>query len=69
MNTTKRYYQDNFQEFYDSTVMADVTPLYEHFVKYLPAKAYILLIRAFTFFRSKISHSSDSNLIFLPIQS
>ena len=42
MNSTKRYYQNNFQEFYDSTVMADVTPLYEHFVKYLPTKAYIL---------------------------
>ena len=42
MNITKRYYQDNSQVFFDSTVMADVTPLYEHFYKYLPVKAYIL---------------------------
>ena len=42
MNITKRYYQDNYQDFFDSTVKADVTPLYDHFLKYVPTKGYIL---------------------------
>lgn len=39
---TKRYYSDNSQEFFDSTVIADVSPLYERFIKYIPGKAHIL---------------------------
>ena len=42
MNLTKGYYRDNSQEFFDSTVIADVTPLYDHFLKYVPEKGYIL---------------------------
>ena len=42
MDVTKQYYKDNSQEFFDSTVIADVTPLYERFFKYVPDGAYIL---------------------------
>lgn len=42
MNITKHYYRDNSQEFFDSTVSADVTPLYDRFLKYLPEKGWIL---------------------------
>lgn len=39
---TKKYYKDNSKEFFDSTVIADVTPLYKRFLKYVPAGAHIL---------------------------
>ena len=39
---TKKYYSDNSQEFFDSTVIADVSPLYERFIKHIPDKAHIL---------------------------
>ena len=42
MDITKRYYKDNSQEFFDSTVIADVTPLHEKFFRYVPEGAYIL---------------------------
>ena len=42
MNITKNYYQEYSQEFFDSTVMADVTPLYDHFLKYVPENGNIL---------------------------
>ena len=43
MDVTKQYYKDNSQEFFDSTVIADVTPLYDRFFKYVPDGAYIQL--------------------------
>ncbi len=42
MNITEQYYLDNSKEFFDSTINADVTPLYDHFLKYIPDKGYIL---------------------------
>ncbi len=42
MSITEQYYQENSQEFFDSTVTADVTPLYDHFLKYVPENGYIL---------------------------
>lgn len=42
MNITKKYYQDNSKEFFDSTICADVSSLYDHFLKYVPMKGYIL---------------------------
>ena len=42
MDITKQYYKDKSQEFFDSTVIADVTPLHERFLKYLSAGARIL---------------------------
>lgn len=42
MSITEKYYHDNSQEFFESTVSADVTPLYDHFLKYLPIGAKIL---------------------------
>ena len=42
MNITERYYIDNSKDFFDSTVAADVTQLYERFLLHLPANAYIL---------------------------
>ena len=42
MDITKQYYKENSQEFFDYTVMADVSPLQERFLKYLPAGARIL---------------------------
>ena len=42
MNITEQYYHDNSQEFFDSTINADTTPLYEHFLKHVPEKGYIL---------------------------
>ena len=42
MDITKQYYKDNSQEFFDSTVIADVSPLHERFLKYLPDGARIL---------------------------
>ena len=42
MNITEQYYHDNSQEFFDSTINADTTPLYDHFLKYVPENGYIL---------------------------
>ena len=42
MNVTEQYYHDNSQEFFDSTINADTTPLYDHFLKYVPDNGYIL---------------------------
>ena len=42
MNITEQYYHDNSQEFFESTINADTTPLYDHFLKYVPEKGYIL---------------------------
>ena len=42
MNITEKYYLDNSKEFFDSTINADVTLLYDHFLKYLPDNGYIL---------------------------
>ena len=42
MNDTKQYYQDNAQAFFDSTVNADMTAHYEHFLKYVPEHGRIL---------------------------
>lgn len=39
---TSQYYSDNSQEFFDSTVKADMTPIYEHFLKYVPSGSTIL---------------------------
>ncbi len=42
MNNTSKYYDDQAQDFFDSTVTADVDPLYKRFLKYVPAGAHIL---------------------------
>ena len=42
MDITQSYYQNNSQEFFDSTVEADVNPLYERFLRYVPIKGHIL---------------------------
>ena len=42
MSKTSEYYDNQAQDFFESTVTADVTPLYERFLKYIPAKAHIL---------------------------
>ena len=42
MDITKQYYKDNSKEFFDSTVIADVSPLHERFLKYVPDGARIL---------------------------
>ena len=42
MNDTKQYYQDNAQVFFDSTVNADMSAHYEHFLKYVPEHGRIL---------------------------
>jgi len=42
MNDTKQYYQDNAQAFFDSTVNADMSAHYEHFLKYVPEHSRIL---------------------------
>lgn len=34
--TTMEYYKDYAEEFFESTIDADVTPLYEYFLKYIP---------------------------------
>ena len=39
---TSQYYSDNSQEFFESTVIADMTPQYEHFLKYFPSGSNIL---------------------------
>ncbi len=42
MSITNSYYDENSTEFFDSTVLADVTPLYQHFLKHVPNKGAIL---------------------------
>ena len=42
MNSTLEYYQDNAQEFFDSTVNADVSANYDHFLKHIPEHGKIL---------------------------
>ena len=42
MDTTGKYYQDNSIDFFSSTVNADVSSLYEHFLKLVPANGKIL---------------------------
>lgn len=42
MNETKQYYQDNAQEFFDSTVNADMSAHYERFLRYVPEHGRIL---------------------------
>ena len=42
MDITKQYYKDNSKEFFDSTVIAEVSPLYERFLRYVPDSALIL---------------------------
>ena len=42
MDITQSYYQNKSKEFFDSTVTADVNPLYERFLRYVPIKGYIL---------------------------
>ena len=39
---TTRYYEDNSMVFFEETVGADVTPLYERFLKYVPEGGKIL---------------------------
>lgn len=39
---TSQYYNQNSEDFFNSTVSADVSPLYEHFLKYIPEKGRIL---------------------------
>ena len=40
--TTMEYYKDYAEEFFESTIDADVTSLYEHFLKYIPDSGQIL---------------------------
>lgn len=42
MNITLKYYQENAQEFYDSTVNADLSEHYERFLKNIPEHGKIL---------------------------
>ena len=42
MNFTDEYYNKNAQDFYESTVNADVASIYERFLKYVPENARIL---------------------------
>ena len=42
MSNTSQYYNNQAQDFFDSTVSADVRPLYERFLNYVPAGAHIL---------------------------
>lgn len=42
MISNTEYYNDNSQEFFQSTVNADMTSLYMHFLKYIPDKGTIL---------------------------
>ncbi len=42
MNTTKEYYQGNSEDFFASTVSADVSTLYDHFLKHVPVNGLIL---------------------------
>ena len=40
--TTMEYYKEYAEEFYESTIDADVEPLYERFLKYIPDSGQIL---------------------------
>ena len=42
MSDTKKYYQDNAKDFFDSTVNADMSAHYERFLKYVPEHGKIL---------------------------
>ena len=42
MKITNEYYKNNSQDFFASTVNADVSDLYDHFLKYMPDGARIL---------------------------
>ena len=42
MDITLKYYQENAQEFYDSTVNADLSEHYERFLKHIPEHGKIL---------------------------
>lgn len=42
MSTSLNYYNSNHEDFFSSTVNADVTSLYEHFLKYVPDNGKIL---------------------------
>ena len=42
MSDTKKYYQDNAKDFFDSTVNADMSAHYERFIKYVPEHGKIL---------------------------
>ena len=42
MNKTVQYYNNNAKDYFDSTVHADMSDHYKHFLKYLKAGAYIL---------------------------
>ena len=42
MNKTKQYYQDNAQDFFDSTVNANLSSHYDHFLRYVPEHGKIL---------------------------
>ena len=42
VEVTSKYYDDNSREYFNSTVMANVTSLYEHFIKYVPKGSLVL---------------------------
>ncbi|MBR4470818.1 MAG: class I SAM-dependent methyltransferase [Erysipelotrichaceae bacterium] len=42
MNNTINYYNKNAKDYFDSTVNADMSDVYQKFLKYLPKHAYIL---------------------------
>lgn len=42
MTNTKKYYEDNAKEFFDSTVETNVDKLYSKFLKYIPKQGRIL---------------------------
>ncbi len=42
MSDTKKYYQDNAKDFFDSTVNADMSAHYERFLRYVPEHGKIL---------------------------
>ena len=42
MNKTIEYYNSNAKEYFDSTVNADMSAIYDRFLKYLPENAYVL---------------------------
>lgn len=42
MNDTINYYNNNAETYFDSTVNADLSDIYQRFLKYLPEKSYIL---------------------------
>lgn len=42
MNSTINYYNNNAKQYFDNTVNADMTDVYQKFLKYLPKDSYIL---------------------------